>query len=41
VPLAYVCRGRTCSLPVREPAALGALLDADADADAAAGAGNR
>ena len=25
-PVAYVCRGRTCSLPVREPAALAALL---------------
>ena len=26
-PVAYVCRGRTCSLPVREPDALAALLD--------------
>ncbi len=27
LPVAYVCRGRSCSLPVRDPAALGALLD--------------
>jgi len=26
-PVAYVCRGRTCSLPVADPASLGALLD--------------
>jgi uncharacterized protein YyaL (SSP411 family) len=26
VPVAYVCRGRTCSLPVSTPEALGALL---------------
>ena len=26
-PVAYVCRGRTCSLPVSDVAALGALLD--------------
>ena len=28
VPVAYVCRNRTCSLPVTTPAALAALLDA-------------
>ncbi|HSO36467.1 MAG TPA: thioredoxin domain-containing protein [Labilithrix sp.] len=29
-PVAYVCRGRTCSLPATEPAALAALLAEDA-----------